>query len=782
MGTEARARLSLVALLVMTLFTFAQVFDATDYAGPSLLGIGIATALAIVTRRIGLASTPATVISLLLMLFYLILVFAPHQTLYGLPTLDAGARLWRAIDRATAASRTDYAPVPMRTGYVVLIVAGMWLAATFAELAAFRWKRPLLATLLPTTLFCLVLVVGTQEAASFSISLFLAVLLTFWALESAHRLRSWGRAISAWSHRGTEEIEPPAVTGALARRMGVATIAVAIISPLLLPAFGDGLLAWRTQIGEGPGGPGGGRGSGEINQLVSIAPRLIHQTDKVLFNVVADQPNYWRLSSLADFDGRDWRPLSSDADTDRFSLVPEGAPVQRLEQRFNLTGLQGSHLPAAVQANFIDIDFRTSSPRFDEDRLITDREGSLRLLDAFEDHPLNAQGLSYDIASSTPAVSYVQLRDVPPATPGPAYVEVPADLSDEVKGLVRGWVAGAQTPLDKLIAIQDELRAFEYSLDVERLATTDYLSRFLLETRAGYCQQFATAFAILARFEGFATRVSVGFLPGDQNPGREDRFVVRGTHAHAWPEVYFRGVGWVPFEPTPRSATTPPGYTIPGSTFIPGLGADGGFANLTGGPGATTDTVRGSLGDVRRGGACETGQTRGCSDVREVGAGDGLLPEGNTGPRGPAVWEEAFQRLAALILIAVVLFLIVVPLLKQWRTAHRYRSAVDAIAKAAAAFAEFESEAGQLASPRSPSESPASYATRIATMARVPRRTAARLAGLYERSAYSQGGISGPQAEEARRLARELRGRLWTTSSWWERAVRLFSPQGLRIG
>jgi hypothetical protein len=168
--------------------------------------------------------------------------------------------------------------------------------------------------------------------------------------------------------------------------------------------------------------------------------------------------------------------------------------------------------------------------------------------------------------------------------------------------------------------------------------------------------------------------------------------------------------------------------------------------------------------------------------VREVGAGDGGLPEGNTGPRGPAVWEDAFQRLAALVLIAVVLFLIVVPLLKQWRTAHRYRSAVDAIAKAAAAFAEFESEAGQLASPRSPSESPASYASRIATMARVPRRTAARLAGLYERSAYSKGGISGPQAEEARRLARELRGRLWTTSSWWERAVRLFSPQGLRIG
>jgi hypothetical protein len=162
--------------------------------------------------------------------------------------------------------------------------------------------------------------------------------------------------------------------------------------------------------------------------------------------------------------------------------------------------------------------------------------------------------------------------------------------------------------------------------------------------------------------------------------------------------------------------------------------------------------------------------------------GGGLLLERNTGPRGPTVWEHAFERLATVILVAVIVFLIVVPLLKQWRTARRYRRAADAMATAAAAFAEFESEAGQLASRRSPSESPTSYATRIATMARVPRRAASRLAGLYERSAYSATGVSAPQAEEARRLARELRGRLWSTSSWWERAARLFSPQGLRIG
>ena len=784
MGSEARARVSLVALLVLTLFTFGQVFDGGDYVGPAMLAIGAATTIAVLARRAGWGAWLATVVSLVAMLLYLIIVFAPHQTIYGLPTIEAAQRLWRAVDRAILMSETDYAPVPVRIGYVILIVAGMWLAATFAEVAAFRWKRPLLATLLPITMFCLVMVVGTQDAASFSVSLFLGVLLTFWALEASHRLRSWGRGISAWSHRGAEEIEAPAVTNSLARRMGVATVAVAIVSPLILPAFGDGLLAWRTQIGEGPGGGSGGGGGGEINPLVSIAPRLIKQSDEILFRVGSERPAYWRVGSLAIFDGTDWKRSTKHPSELRLPVVPDSAPVREVQQRFTLTKLEGSRLPAAVQATQ-DIDFRTSEPRFDEGALRVDAEGALELYESFGDDPKpqNINGLSYDIVSVLPSVSYEQLREARPAIPGPEYADVPPDLSEEVRDLVRGWTAGAETPVDSLIAIQDQLRAFTHSLDVEPSASTDHLTRFLLETKTGYCQQFATAFAILARFQGFATRVSYGFLPGEQDPGQEDVFIVRGTHAHAWPEVYFDGIGWVAFEPTPRSQTTPPGYTIPGSDFVGTLGADGGFA-ASGGGTTTAGDIRGNLGDLggTRGGACPQGTLGGaCAGPRDPGATVDF-PTANPGPQGTTVWEKAFDRLAIVILVLVVLFLIAMPLVKRWLTTQRYRRAQDARSTAAAAFADFESNAGELASPRSPSESPTSYATRLATMARVPKRAATRLATLYEQAAYSREGVSRGQAEEARRLATDLRGRLWSTSSWWERAQRLFSPRGLRTG
>ena len=70
-----------------------------------------------------------------------------------------------------------------------------------------------------------------------------------------------------------------------------------------------------------------------------------------------------------------------------------------------------------------------------------------------------------------------------------------------------------------------------------------------LAQRRGYCEQFAGTFAAFARVLGLPSRVAVGFTPGEL---RDDgRYYVQDKHAHAWPEIYFDGLGWVPFEPTP---------------------------------------------------------------------------------------------------------------------------------------------------------------------------------------------------------------------------------------
>ena len=78
------------------------------------------------------------------------------------------------------------------------------------------------------------------------------------------------------------------------------------------------------------------------------------------------------------------------------------------------------------------------------------------------------------------------------------------------------------------------------------------MQNFLLRDHKGYCEQFASAMAMMARVVGIPSRVSVGFLPGEQD---EDGWKVSIRDMHAWPELYFANYGWVRFEPTPASVT-----------------------------------------------------------------------------------------------------------------------------------------------------------------------------------------------------------------------------------
>jgi hypothetical protein len=143
-------------------------------------------------------------------------------------------------------------------------------------------------------------------------------------------------------------------------------------------------------------------------------------------------------------------------------------------------------------------------------------------------------------------------------------------------------------------------------------------------------------------------------------------------------------------------------------------------------------------------------------------------------------WKGPFARLAFIVLAVIALFLIAVPSLKAWRIRDRYRKARTPAGRAAAAFAEFQQEAGELAAPRGRAESAPSYAQRITSLKKLDGRAALRLASIYERAEYAEEGVEPNVADEARRIARTLRSALWRRAGWWERAGRLFSSSGLR--
>ncbi|HEX2058770.1 MAG TPA: DUF3488 and transglutaminase-like domain-containing protein [Actinomycetota bacterium] len=765
MSSEGRARVGLSILLLLTLFSFAQVFAEGDYPGPVLLGMALASTLAIAARRLGLWTGTTVALSALVLFLYLVVIFQARSSFYLLPTPDAVAGLGRSIGNALRHSSVDYAPVPVRTGYVILVVIGMWAATTIGEIATFRWRRPLLAALPCIGLFCIQTTVGTGAGGPVLAIAFLLAVLTYWGFEAAHRVRSWGRWVPAW--QGREGREPESVTGALARRMGAGCVAAAIVAPMVVPALGDGLVAWRNEVGGGPFGSGG---SGEINPLVSIAPRLIEQSDDLLFTVEAARQEYWRLVSLADFDGVEWRPIEAGevedvGDGETFLGQSNGPPqAEPLEQTITFEALESARLPAAVNPFELSLpDGLGAAYSLENQDLVLSEEAD--------------EGFSYTVTSNIPQVTYEGLLDGEVVKTLPeVYVETPG-VSRRVADLARSIRLDANgEPLSDgefLIALQDRLRSAEFTYDdtpeaIERAGngggSVDYLEQFLFEIKSGYCQQFATAFALLARTQGIPTRVAVGFLPGGRDP-IEGTFAVTGLNTHAWPEVYFRDYGWVRFDPTPRLEAAEPRYTREPQ-------APGAIAGGPGAPGGTGAAVgRRDVIDRRLAGA-NTGS-----------AGDFDLPAGTLDGNSPVAanpaWERAFDRIVLAVAVGLVLFLAAVPALKTWRIRRRYRRARGTEGAAAAAFAHFEDEAAELAAPRGRAESAAAFAARLARLRKVPPEDASRLAQIYEAAEYAPRGVGPDQARQAKVLARKLRAAMWARASWWTRAARLFSPRRL---
>jgi transglutaminase-like putative cysteine protease len=112
--------------------------------------------------------------------------------------------------------------------------------------------------------------------------------------------------------------------------------------------------------------------------------------------------------------------------------------------------------------------------------------------------------------------------------------------------------AGAATPYEFALAVNDYLRdGFSYTEKPPAPAPgVEPLESFLFDTKAGYCQHYSAAMALLLRMGGVPARVATGFSPGGYSK-RKQAWIVRDTDAHSWVEAWFEGYGWITLDPTP---------------------------------------------------------------------------------------------------------------------------------------------------------------------------------------------------------------------------------------
>jgi transglutaminase-like putative cysteine protease len=163
-------------------------------------------------------------------------------------------------------------------------------------------------------------------------------------------------------------------------------------------------------------------------------------------------------------------------------------------------------------------------------------------------------GENYSARASVPIPSADQLRQAGVDYPDwvqSDYLQVPESLSLRFVQLARSIGDGVATPYDQAQAVTHWLRD---NIEYSRVTQAPPINRepldwFVFDYKIGFCNFYASTEVMMLRVLGIPSRLAVGYASGTYNEA-EGVYEVRGVDAHAWPEAYFPGFGWVPFEPT----------------------------------------------------------------------------------------------------------------------------------------------------------------------------------------------------------------------------------------
>jgi len=272
----------------------------------------------------------------------------------------------------------------------------------------------------------------------------------------------------------------------------------------------------------------------------------------------------WRGIALSKFDGKRWS--SSDKHPVALSPTADGwifTADSSLKTNVSSTGVQYMVLlqPLATEALFAPANVVSLRGNFSGEGVnsVASARRSYLLRDStgsIFNPSRNFSNVRYEGFSLLPSVIPDKLRAASTDYPeqiAAVYLQLPP-LDRRIPALAKEITARGRTPFDKSIMMESYLRSrFSYTLNLTGKPGDDPLPHFLFETRAGHCEYFASAMAVMLRTLGIPSREVNGFLPGEYNDLAGD-YIVRASDAHSWVEVYFPGNGWVTFDPTPPSA------------------------------------------------------------------------------------------------------------------------------------------------------------------------------------------------------------------------------------
>ena len=599
-----------IALLVTACLPLARVFVGLAFLRPVLGSVLLALGLSWGARRLGAGPVGSLVVSIVGWIAFVSAAFL-SDTLYAgiIPTgatLSAAATLWA---RGMELVQLRPAPAFAEAGLMFLTITGVWAITHAVEGLVFRLAAPLKAILMALTLWTVPLAVAppSDRAWVWAVPFLCAAALLLLSFAGTD-MRRWG----AWM---------PAVHGGKAERTllptgGVLAIMAIVAGAILagvLPGFGDA--PWY-QV-RGTGGT-----TLTTNPIVDIRTRLVAQDTGPVMRVETERPVYLRTTALDVYsEAEEWTNRGirgAPIDGSFPQEVPLG-PVERVRLEVEVRDLPKAVLvPTPYQA------LSVSGPIAEDFQY--DTSNSTVTLDAGR---TLQRGDEYSIVAAIPAPSADQL-EAAAVSDDPALTQLPTNVPGEVRQLAASIVreAEAETPFEQALAVQTELRSWRYSVDPPQGHGGQAMLTFI-RNQIGYCEQYAGTMAVMLRSLGLPARVAVGYTPGTLIDTDSSAYSITNANAHAWVEVLFDGLGWVAFEPTPRSdgnVLVPSATNVAPSRTAAQLGNEPGAEDGTGFVAPAQDPDLRDLANQGQASEAATEPAGGAGGVGGTGGGGRGLP------------------------------------------------------------------------------------------------------------------------------------------------------------
>ncbi|MBC3763918.1 transglutaminase family protein [Quadrisphaera oryzae] len=761
MSSTGRLRLAAAVAVLATAAGLHLVVQGTAWYVQVALAVVVVSATGAAASALRLPSWVGAVAQPVALLVVLCVLFVPGQAVLGLlPGPEALRALWALVLEGRETVHSQAAPVLAEPGLRLLVTAGAGAVAVVVDVVAVALRSPALTgpVLLAVHAVAVVFAPGGVSWGWFALAVAGWLLLV--AADAGSRTAAWGRRVQQRRPTGagpTRRSGGPAV-GLAGAAGAVAVVVVALVAAVVVPPLVPGTTSVVLVGGNGQGI--GGAAANSVNPLLDLRSDLQSQgTAEVLrYRTSAVSPSPLRIVTVDDFDGAVWRPTPIDPAQTR--ALRDGMPAPpgladstpRTDVTYDITvdALRQQWLPAPYPATQVQVS---------GDWVVDTSTLNIRA----QGRTVTQQDQRYRITQAAVAPTPEQLRDAgeAPEAITQRYTALPQDLPPQLAQTAREVVGSETDEFLQASELQDWFRStggFTYSLEAPEPRTANALADFLTD-KTGYCVHFASAMAVMARTLGIPSRVAVGFLPGASLG--DGSWQVTLQDAHAWPELYFEGAGWVRFEPTPsaRTGTAPAWTQAPVAPLAPSTASSGASATTAAPSSSATSSAAPST----------------------------------TASAAPGQQEQsAVPWSGLLVVLALVLGVLAAPLASRSLVRRRRwsRASSDA-ARAEAAWADLVEQIGDLGVVLPPSQTPRQVGARLeeglrhedGPSAQAP--AVARLVGAVEGARYGSGGSSGSRgsrgggtalAEDVREVVGAVVAQRPGSATWrW----RLLPPSGV---